>query len=203
MIMSILRGEDFDFNFMINANTKLVEKQLRTRVNNSTVAAEEIKRHAIFAVQRLFETLPLQHYIPVFGRFEYPVKVADSVVHVGCAALLLSKEKKRLHAVSFSPYSSPFDMKNDLVQVIKSMTLANATPVPHREQRAYLHLANIGTTGQIHYTFIECTDSTVKESADHIQQPIKLIEAGYHYPVVPCAYECEFRSQCRAFKEQQ
>lgn len=211
MILEIMRNPDFEYKFFLNATLAKTPRQLKLAEHLEPVEIKEYMRHAAINTDEIFRILNPQRYIPAFGPFEYPIKVSHVVFKPRIAALLatninnysarVERDRHRiLHAVTFSPFSSPRDMENDIVQRIKVMSLANASPIraSHDSSDIKLHIFSAGTkTGELSYTSIEWNSERDGSGwGQYLEAPIKLMESGYDYPINPCLYSCPYKNIC-------
>lgn len=208
IVLDMMRApETFEFKFSLTAHLQRAVKALKLKEQHTNAEIEECRRAAAIAVDEIVNILVPRLYMPVFGTFSYPVKISESVLNLRLSSILTTTnhtvKARTLHAVTFSPYTSPADMQNDLVQTIKSTTLAMANPIKHAiaSNDITLHVFSLGTTKHLHYVPIECSPTAAQSWASYIEQPIKLLESGYHYPVVPCNFSCQFKSTCNVRRQ--
>jgi hypothetical protein len=194
--------DEFDFNFSLNVNMLIGAKALGLQEIDPGFR-EEITRHTALYMHELYTILRPKIYMPSFGPFEYRVNISKSVVKLNAASLLATSDHHEggrvYHAVTFSPYSSARDMTNDAVQRIKLLTLSMSNPFKtiKDKPRVKLHIFSSSGTKDLNYASLEYNPSTDNKLwASYVEQPIKLIESDYHYPLVPCIHKCPYKNIC-------
>jgi hypothetical protein len=216
LVLNMLRNQTFDYRFELNQVLRSAYKHLGV-ANVSPEEIQELIRTAAIGVDELFKTIPPNLYIPIFGAFEFPVKVSKSTTMLRVSSILTTKRSlnqgapandpdyraRTLHAVTFSPYHVVRDMEADIVQQVKALTLGSANPVRmgNDKPRVRLHIfsakQNPAEVG-LHYTYIEHrTPIDFTAWGKYLEQPIKQLESQYHYPLTPCPYACPFRATCQ------
>jgi hypothetical protein len=205
IILDLLRlQENFEFNYSLNSNLKHARRALDLASLVTPGQEEELKRHTSFYINQIFQLMNPKVYIPLFGPFEYPVNISKSVIHLNVSSLLAvnqnhDKQGHIYHAVTFSPYSNERDMENDLIQQMKLFTLSLSNPFRTLvdKPRIKLHIFSTSKDNTVNYSSLEYRPSTNRNTwAKYIEQVIKNIEAQYHYPVIPCNYQCPYKSNC-------
>jgi hypothetical protein len=194
---------NFDFNFALNTNLQLATRALAID-ELPPGEQDEIVRHAAIYMQEMYTLLRPRIYIPLFGPFEYNVNISKSLARLSVASILGTNDVHHgdgrvYHVVTFSPFSNQRDMTNDLVQRIKLLTLSMSNPFKTLKDkpRVKLHIFSSSGTKDVNYASIDYVPSLDKKLwTNYVEQPIKLLESGYHYPVVPCTYKCPYRAAC-------
>ncbi len=208
LILEMMRDKDFDFNFSLNRTLQLSVNALNL---TEYFLKDEIKhvllKTAEHAKSIFVDYLPAHKYVPVFGPYEYKVNISNSYVDLRISSLLINRfdanlkgledKSRALVAVAFSPYTSPRDIENDLIQRIKVMSLADASPLTRSKQTTSVRLHLFGLANEfLHHGLIEWDNKNATGWGKYLTAPIQQIEAKYDYPIVPCLYQCPYKNIC-------
>lgn len=216
LILHMMRNENFDYKYRLNQVLLTAHRHLSLGDMEQS-EKQELLRVAALGVEQIFQTLPPNLYLPVFGAFEYPVKISKTSLMLRVSSILMTRQNlhdwtkktvvdkeyrsKTIHAVTFSPYSIMRDISSDPVQQVKALTLAASNPVrvnPHHIQ-VKLHVFSASNHAtDLNYTYIQHRIPIDYSTwGQYLEAPMKLLEANYHYPVVPCLYACPYKNVCQ------
>lgn len=206
LIIDLLRTPDFDYKYFLNSHLHHARKYLKLdEVISNEEALQELLRHAAININEIFNILKPTRYIPAFGSFEYPVKIANGIIDLRVASLLVTNSEhsyadkggRTFHAVAFSPHAQDRDMEQDFTQILKVTTLVTANPLLHYSPTMpfKLHLFSSKISHGINYTFIEYNKDMHKH-AKYFEEVFGLIEKGFNHPLSPCPHACQFKPIC-------
>jgi hypothetical protein len=156
---------------------------------------QELVRHGILILNDIFSLMPPDLYTPVFGPYEYTVKLSKTAVQLRISAAFRSTKNQTLHIVCFSPYLNQHAVMNDPVVHLKLATVKNAVKPHGQRAQARIHLFSVSPTGSLVYNNLD-TEEANPEFMKHIVRLVKRMEAGHHFPLVPCPHTCQFKKQC-------
>ena len=166
----------------------LLEPQINAYLNQCTLYLKD-----------LFEVLPIQNYIPIYGPIAPVVRVSKTPIQLQISGLLRSQTTQTLHAIAFVPASNAYEhcIANDPALHLKLKILKPFVAKHMRSGRPQvkMHVFAHDKRNQMVY---ECYDSnqTNLTLLKRIEGVIKTIETGHHYPVLPCLYKCPYKSNC-------
>lgn len=181
------------------AVTKLLQRSARQqRVGDSLMDAQarDLVNKCILWTNDFFELFPFSTYIPVYGPLEYTVKVSKTPVRLHVSGVYRTIRNQTLHVVVFSPYPNLHSMINDPTIHLKLQTLKRFV-APHYTQRAQckVHILGMQRNNELLYHSLDTSEAN-PDVLPRVEQLIKLMESGYHYPVVPCKHQCPYKRQC-------
>lgn len=156
---------------------------------------QELVRHGILILNEIFTMMPPDLYIPVFGPYEYTVKINKTAFQLHVSAGFRSTKNQTLHIVCFTPYLDEHAMMNDPTVHLKLATLKNAVKEHVKRAQARLHMFAITPSGNLCYNNLD-TDEADPNFMKYVLRLVRAMESGYHYPLVPCPYTCKFKKQC-------
>ncbi len=213
VVLDILRGTDLELSYALGLHAQHAERELGLRSLFPADECKELIRHATIAADELFRLLRPNVYIPVFGPFNYQVKVSNSILDLQVSSLCatpthvpeLKLRTRTYHAVAFSPMQGYRNMENDIVARIQALTLANANPLKLQSTSARIRLHLIGTsasTSDLQYTYLDIKDNQDRKAwAASMENVVRAYESKYHYPLVPCPHACVFKERCQPIGE--
>jgi hypothetical protein len=208
LVQDLLKDINFDYKQSLYFHSRYLETKLLKQNKNNIIEIQEDIRHAVLAVNQVLEILNPSIYIPIFGPFDYFVNISHSSLRLNINSLQLVSPRvwgtqkvsraKTLHAISFVPYNTIRDMESDLISLLKVQTLGANTPLSTTSTEAKLHLFSTNNSNEdVAYTSLQYDKSMEKRTwLEFLEQPVKLLETKYHFPLTPCAHSCEFKPIC-------
>jgi len=148
-------------------------------------------------LEEFFNLFTFSTYIPVFGPIKPIQKVSNTPVQLHISGLYRSTNNKTIHAISFSPYKTKHAILNDPVMALKIKLLAPFVQehFPSKRPKVVLHNFYYGKNHNLGYVSISSNDFDNKRYV-MIENIIKNMEAGHHFPVLPCLYSCKYKKVC-------
>ena len=158
--------------------------------------ARDLVNKCILWTNDFFALFPFSTYIPVYGPLEYTVKVSRTPVRLHISGVYRTTRNQTLHVVVFSPYTDLHSMINDPTIHLKLQTLKRFV-APHSSKRAQckVHIFGMQKNNEQLYHSLDTSEANL-DVLPRIEQLVKLMESGYHYPVVPCKHQCPYKKQC-------
>lgn len=157
---------------------RLVEANQKALLNKITLFLDSIYR-----------TIPPYRYMPTYGPIEYTVKIRKTPVVPRLSAFLHTRKNLALHAVTFSPYATIYDIKRDPILLLKMATLKDLPFVPRHKRKEDIVLHVFGMKGNI-YESIYCRVGDAGLSTEDyaiVEKIVETMEIGYNHPIMPCA----------------
>ncbi len=192
---SIENNEPYWIKFHSSVASKVAAKLNQKAQLIDGVVEREIIRNGI-DVGQVFNTLSPAIYKIVSGPVEIPYKINKTQIKLQVSGVFRSMKNETLHVLTFSPFVNEQSAANDAVNQIKAMSLQHLVRERGVRPQIRLHTFAVNDTSETHYstlTSIEISDDQKKK----INSLVMLMESGYHFPLVPCPYQCPYKSICR------
>ncbi len=163
----------------------LMEGQVQDLVRNTTLYLHE-----------MFKFFSLDTYIPVTGPLPYILKVGRTPIELKLSGTFKTAQNQTLHAVCFTPFTTAHAAAADPVTHLKLQSLKQLVKPHYKRAQARLHLFGISKRNQLVYSSLSSDESNLS-AIKQIEQVIKIMESGYHYPLTPCLFSCPFKETCK------
>tara|TARA_Y100001970_G_scaffold291695_2_gene429872 strand:- start:87 stop:641 length:555 start_codon:yes stop_codon:yes gene_type:complete len=169
-----------------NTKENLLESQLKKHMNAS-----------ILWLRDLYNIFPLGKYEPVFGPIEPIVKINKTPFSIHVSGLFRSKKNQTIHAIIFSPYSKKHSIINDPIPqiVVKILKPFVKRHLQSMRPQVILHVFAIGHSNELLYHKLSSNDIN-KNTMHLLTSLVSSMEEGFHYPIVPCPYSCQYKANC-------
>lgn len=178
--------------------TCLLKASKELKLSSRFTEAEIQKIHSVVSglLGELFSSFKANKYIPVFGPAPWRVKVSKTTVELIVSGILRHVDSQTLHAIDFSPYENALGMRNDPISYLKNSTFAQFVAPWHKNKRpeCVLHLFSISQKNKLLYHQIDSRQ--VNTALLRTTELVRVLEAGYSFPSLPCERVCAFRSKC-------
>ena len=158
---------------------------------------EQIRRGAILTLNEVLRAFPIDNYIPICGPVPCRINISKTPIVLNISAVFRSRNNQSIHFVDFAPYSNTHDLAWDIPTHIKIKYLSTFVPAhSSRKADAVGHIFGLTDRADLSHTIIE--DKTLNPKFyERAVRVVKLIEAGYHMPVLPCAFACPYKKSCK------
>lgn len=169
----------------------------RLRIDKLMLEGERFKFHnsCIKWLTEFFKVFPPNRYYPVSGPLEYRVKVSKTPVDLHVSAVFRTTQNQTIHVLCFSPYKRGLDLLNDPVVHLKVHLLKPFVKKYGERAQVKMHILGWGEDGAMRYRSID-SEEVDSNYVRRTYNLVKQIELGYFYPVVPCMYQCKWKSTC-------
>lgn len=157
----------------------------------------DFKHRTTLVLTNIFEIFSFQTYIPVFGPFQYQVKVHKTPVTLELSGIYRTTKNQTLHLVTFSPYQLSHAITNDpttqlKIQTLRHMVKEHASGRPQTK----LHIFGVTATDNQLLYHSKNSEELAPSTLYQTEQLVKQLETGVHYPLVPCPHHCPFKQKC-------
>lgn len=169
-----------------NKNENLLEPQINLYLNK-----------AVLWLKEFFELFSFSTYIPVYGPVRPTVLVSNTPIDLEISGIFRSKNKQTIHALSFIPSGDSHAMLNDAPSHLKLKILSPFVKKHLQSGRPQVavHVFAYGKNHNLQYKSYTSNDTNIN-FLKMIENKVKQLEAGHHFPVVPCLYRCPFKKTC-------
>lgn len=170
----------------VNRTEKLLEPQLRRYMNVT-----------LLWIREFFDIFPIEKYIVVSGPTKPRVIVSKTPIKVRVSGIFRSQKRQTIHAIVFTSGATEHHIKNDPVL---HLVLKILKPLVKKHQQTdrpqvVLHVFGFGKNNNvIYYTYDSNYINETKIKM--VESLVKTMEAGHHFPVLPCLYSCPYKKEC-------
>ena len=153
--------------------------------------------NSVLWLKDLFDVFPISNYEPIYGPIEPTVVINKTPLRVHVSGLFRSLKNKTIHAVLFTPYNKKHSVLNDpiapvLINILKPFVKKHLQSM---RPQVILHVFGIGNSNELLYQKLT-SNNTNKTTMNLIKTLVSSIEEDRHYPIVPCPFSCEFKTNC-------
>jgi len=169
---------------LCNLDTKYLVGQQQQLVNRTTLWLDEFLK--------LFKA---NIYYPVTGPLPWRKTISRTTIDLKISGIFRTTKNQTLHVISFSPFSDRQSQVNDPILHLKTQALQNFVKNHPSRPRTTVHMLWVQRNGTLGHDFIT-SKSINPDYADAITRKIKQAEQGDYIPLLPCPYQCAFKSKC-------
>mgnify|MGYP001578198891 CR=1 FL=1 len=161
----------------------------------SDTECNEILRACTKALHGVWRELDPEVYFPVAPALDYRFKVSCTPIDIHLSGLLRRKQNKELVIPLFTPYASNHSAENDPILHMQ-LNLVKQFGTKHWQRPTVTaKTMYISDSGDLQVCNIGDTSYNGDEFR-MIEQVVKCLESGYHFPIVPCTGRCPFKLNC-------
>lgn len=147
-------------------------------------------------LKEFFSIINLENYIPIYGPTKPRTKISKTPIEFKVSAVLRSKKSQTLHLLIFTPGATKHYMKNDPVPLLAINAYKHLVKT-HQSNRPQViaHCFGYGKNNNLNYYTVDSNEFD-ETKLERITSLVKGMEAGFHYPVLPCFHKCKFKKEC-------
>lgn len=148
-------------------------------------------------LKEFFDIFSFEKYEPVYGPFTPKIRVSKTAIQLHVSGLFRSKKNQTIHAVVFSSHAGKHSVLNDPTMILNLKLLEPFVKkhVQSGRPNVVLHIFAFGKNNNLQYYTCNSNDLS-KSQFTMVESLVKQMEAGHHYPVVPCLHRCPFKEKC-------
>jgi hypothetical protein len=175
-----------EFLFKVNRREHLLPQKL-----------ELLHQRSAWLLHNFEEIFSLDTYLPVYAATEYKLIVSKTPIKMRLSGVYRTEKNNALHIVDFSPYIHEHDVLNDPFVHLKLKMLNESVAWNRQRHTVKLHSFSVlKGSNTLNYTSMTTKDIS-QTQIDRATGVIKLMESGYHFPLLPCNINCPYKTRCK------
>ena len=156
---------------------------------------ETLYRQSSITIHNFWKSFNTNKLIPITGPFPVSIRVLRTPIEIRVNSIFRRKQNKEIVAIMFSPYETEHGMKNDPIPYLTLQALSNFGTEHFARSSLTVISFGIRPNGNILISTITDNDYS-KNHWDKINLTVRAMEAGYHFPILPCNYNCPYKNIC-------
>jgi len=192
------RTSQLNYNLTLTKGVEIGMIKAEIRKKNLAAKADQIQNQAFLWMDYFFRQFRQDEYFPVSGPLPWRVQIGKTAIDLRFSGAFRTKKNQTLHIINFTPLTKRQDQLNDPLTHLKLYALEKLVKYHGQRPQAVLHLLWSPDSKQEKLGY----DIILGENLDPkylkmISAQVQQIEAGFHFPVVPCkSFSCEFKNRC-------
>ncbi len=197
LLTQMLNKPTQDRSFLISFNVNKAVHHLKLRDSLEESQVQELTARCMVQLNDVLSLLSPWFYTPLYSAWKFRTRVSKTPIDLHVSSVLFNKNTQTLNLVAFSPFRASADNKNDPVLILKSKILSQiGRRFKLKAGYVRLHIISISSTGEIIYDTFTERKAGVPAAIENTKRLIEAMEAGFHYPRLPCTIPCPFRKKC-------
>ena len=170
----------------INRKHNLMEQQLNRYMGT-----------CLLWLQEFFNIFPVEKYIAISGPIRPRVVIEKTPITLRVSGIFRSNVRQTIHAIAFTPGATDHYIKNDPVThlILKTLKPLVKQHLQSNRPQVIIHSFGYGKNHNLNYHTLS-SEKIDEGKVQRLENLIRAMEIGYHFPVLPCLHKCPFKKDC-------
>ena len=168
---------------------------LKIKDQMSDGEADKLFRSAVYALDRILESLRNLELVGISGPFEQRLQISKTPINLRFSGLMRKQKTQELIIPVFMPSLGDHAVLNDPALQLKINQIKRFGKTHNKRPTVSAYVYTIKQDGTVGFYYLSDKEQDPTR-IQMIENQIKAMEIGYHYPIIPCQYSCPFKSKC-------